>query len=641
MDTLHLVRIAAGDLDVTTLMENQAGKLLFAIAELWPGISRKTRGKSFRDALAEYLTGDDAADAEADATTARADVIYSFEYPTAPASDSLLSTKGLWCGPCVNTLPTHDPTSPARIFKYLQPTQQDVADVIQNNGGSYRALCNMPVVSADGGALLEKSLDRAIRTVQSEVMKTNKPYLVEGVQIVENKSLRHLEQPVVYCKLDNTPDIAWVTQVCRAQVVVAIQEVKRAFTSPVDGLQQVATYACAAAAGMYNAGVAYDKVLIPMSVCTGFAEVHGAAFMATPSFPVAVSTSAVLDMRIDQGAAASHLHRLLAKKQMERSLQLLDEARARERFTPPRVSSSAAGTSADEAAWFRPSFSVSQVWPKVGGVSHGLMHVRDVTLMRMGQVFTKLYASSASRFVCFPICFVNKVLPPPMTKGGVSALLFPNLTQDGYRCGLPEDIQTARMYISALQEAMIALHEAGVIHGDMYISNIMWRASPTSTAVEVMLIDWDTAFLAQDGIPEDMERAWKSTCKWCLYQARSSQVDDAVNLRLLDSFMVDTLEYFCSDDKQLWREWMKAAGDKPVRTLNNAFSCMQCLYVRHKGWREPDVCQGLLGSTDEQAAMLTSEVAAATAAASVAEDATRSADDVAPAPPAKKSRPEP
>jgi len=575
------------------------------------------------------------------AAPAQADVNYCFEYPTAPASDSLLSTNGRWCGPCVNIFPTHDPTSPPRVFKYLQPSEQDIADVIQRMGGSYRALCNMSVVSVDGVSVLEKSPDRAIRTVQSEVMKSNNAYQLPGVQVRENKPLRILQQPVVYCKLDNKPDIAWVAEVSGKLFVVAVQEVKRAFTSPVNGLQQVATYTCAAAAGMYNAGVDHDKILVPMSVCTGLAEVHGAAFMATPSFPVAVSTSAVLDLRTDQGAARAHLHRSMAKKQMERSLQLLDEASAPGRPTRARSIPAEPGGGADETPWFRPSFAVSQVWPKLGGVSHGLMHGRDVTLLRMGHVFQKLYASPASRFVCFPICFANNVLPPPLTKGGVSALLFPNLMRDGYRCGLPEDLETARMYISAVKEAMIALHEAGVIHGDMYISNIMWRRFPTSSSVDVKLIDWDTAFLAQDGLPDGMERAWKTTCKWCLYQTRSTQVDDVVNLRLLDSFMVNTLEHFCVEDTYLWREWMKAAGDKPVRNLNSAFRRMQCLYVRHNGWPEPEVCRVVLGSKDEQVAVRSSETAAA-ATVPAAEDewAMGSVGDAARAPPAKKSRPE-
>jgi len=192
---------------------------------------------------------------------------------------------------------------------------------------------------------------------------------------------------------------------------------------------------------------------------------------------------------------------------------------------------------------------------------------------------------------------------------------------------------TAKMYISAVNEAMAALHAAGVIHGDMYISNIMWRMSPDRSAVEVKLIDWDTAFLAEDGLPDAMEKAWKSMCKWCLYKTRSPQVDEAVNLRLLDSFMVDTLKHFCSDDKGLSDEWMKAAGDKSAGQLNHAFARMQCLYVVHKGWPAPNVCRTVL---NDKAVMPSSYEDAVSVATAAADGAMQPAHDATP--PAKKPR---
>jgi len=572
--------------------------------------------------------------AEKRAATQPYDIVYRFGFPTTAASDSLLSTKGRWCGPCVTIFPSHDPTSPPRVFPKLQPTEQDIADAIHGKAGSFSALTSMSVVSEDGVALVEQSKDRGVRTVQDEVMGSNKPYLQDGVRLVENKLLSQLEQPVVYCKLDNKPDIAWVATADGVQVVVAIQEVKRAFASPVDGLQQVAAYACAAAAGMYNFGVDWKQILVPMSVCTGIAEVHGAAFMATPSFPVAISTSIVLDLRSSRGAGCAHQHRLRAKQQMERSLQLLDAALGRAPPTPSRSSGYESLAGEEATTWFSPCFSTAHLWPKIGGVSNALWPERQKTMLRMRRVFTRLYGSSACRFVCFPVCWANDALPGPATAGnGVSMLVFPNLKQDGYRSGLPRDVMTAKMYISAVNEAMAALHAAGVIHGDMYISNIMWRMSPDRSAVEVKLIDWDTAFLAEDGLPDAMEKAWKSMCKWCLYKTRSPQVDEAVNLRLLDSFMVDTLKHFCSDDKGLSDEWMKAAGDKSAGQLNHAFARMQCLYVVHKGWPAPNVCRTVL---NDKAVMPSSYEDAVSVATAAADGAMQPAHDATP--PAKKPR---
>jgi len=67
------------------------------------------------------------------------------------------------------------------------------------------------------------------------------------------------------------------------------------------------------------------------------------------------------------------------------------------------------------------------------GVAHGRMHMRDVTLQRMGRVFQKLYDSSARPFVCFPLFLASTVLSRSFTTVGVSALLFPNMAREGYR----------------------------------------------------------------------------------------------------------------------------------------------------------------------------------------------------------------
>ena len=173
--------------------------------------------------------------------SAEADVLCCFGYPMAKASDSLLSKNGRWCGTCVHTLPTHDPTSPYRFFKYQKPTEQDAADVLESNDGSCSTLRNMSDVSVDGVSIQEVSPDRAVRTMQTEVVRTNQQHLLPRVHLKEHESLRLLQQPFVDCKLDNTPHISRVAQVGRGQVVLPVQEGKQAPAFPVDGLKQVAT----------------------------------------------------------------------------------------------------------------------------------------------------------------------------------------------------------------------------------------------------------------------------------------------------------------------------------------------------------------------------------------------------------------
>eukprot|EP00168_Porphyra_purpurea_P009773 TRINITY_DN2397_c0_g1_i7.p1 TRINITY_DN2397_c0_g1~~TRINITY_DN2397_c0_g1_i7.p1 ORF type:complete len:215 (+),score=18.22 TRINITY_DN2397_c0_g1_i7:1168-1812(+) len=159
----------------------------------------------------------------------------------------------------------------------------------------------MDVISLEGVAVAKSSADSAIRTVQSEVLKSYQPYLPDGVQMVENKTIGQLGLPVVYCKPGSAPDIACVAKVSGVPFVLSVLGVQRLYLSPLEGLQQVGLHACAAAAGLYKAGVDPDKILVPMSVCTGIGEMHGAAYMATPTLPVPITTSAHLDLLSDGG----------------------------------------------------------------------------------------------------------------------------------------------------------------------------------------------------------------------------------------------------------------------------------------------------------------------------------------------------
>lgn len=58
---------------------------------------------------------------------------------------------------------------------------------------------------------------------------------------------------------------------------------------------------------------------------------------------------------------------------------------------------------------------------------------------------------------------------------------------------------------------------------------------------------------------------------------------EAVAVRALDEFMVDTLDYFCSEDEERWQYWSAAASEEcDMGHLNQAFLSMQRLYAAHK-----------------------------------------------------------
>jgi hypothetical protein len=70
----------------------------------------------------------------------------------------------------------------------------------------------------------------------------------------------------------------------------------------------------------------------------------------------------------------------------------------------------------------------------------------------------------------------------------------------GYMIGCPDRIANPELfnhYKLELIRVVKLMHSSGVIHGDLYLSNVMWRA--TDSGVHIILIDFDCAHLLEEG----------------------------------------------------------------------------------------------------------------------------------------------
>ena len=52
----------------------------------------------------------------------------------------------------------------------------------------------------------------------------------------------------------------------------------------------------------------------------------------------------------------------------------------------------------------------------------------------------------------------------------------------------------------SVEQAMKAIHRAGVVHLDWYLSNFMWQYQPDSGELSVKIIDFDSAHLLSDSL---------------------------------------------------------------------------------------------------------------------------------------------
>lgn len=71
---------------------------------------------------------------------------------------------------------------------------------------------------------------------------------------------------------------------------------------------------------------------------------------------------------------------------------------------------------------------------------------------------------------------------------GRQVVIFP-LLERGFAMGVPSDRQLFDQYLVKLKEAIGKIHAVGVIHVDLYPSNILWRH--VDAEIVVRIVDWD------------------------------------------------------------------------------------------------------------------------------------------------------
>ena len=101
----------------------------------------------------------------------------------------------------------------------------------------------------------------------------------------------------------------------------------------------------------------------------------------------------------------------------------------------------------------------------------------SVGLHHMMDVFNKLYAFEDSRHVVeFPL----PVRTAESESNDFQQIIYRDLCKLGYTCGVPNRIANLSLfetYKNDLIAAVAAIHKAGVLHCDLYISNVMWKLS--------------------------------------------------------------------------------------------------------------------------------------------------------------------
>jgi serine/threonine protein kinase len=185
----------------------------------------------------------------------------------------------------------------------------------------------------------------------------------------------------------------------------------------------------------------------------------------------------------------------------------------------------------------------------------------------------RLHAVDACRdLVVFPICVRGYNDDP-----SYSCIVFPRLGEE-YQIGLPETRGDRVEFFAKLRSAVRAFHEAGVVHLDFYLSNIMWRKGPDGIRIKV--IDWDPAHFLEEKLfasaRERLDKNYRSSVRDKVMAMDSANLSVGsrdyyrTQMRYFDISVIVALEK-CIDDPALQAR-SKAELDKACYNVLNAYA---------------------------------------------------------------------
>ena len=218
----------------------------------------------------------------------------------------------------------------------------------------------------------------------------------------------------------------------------------------------------------------------------------------------------------------------------------------------------------------------------------------DVSLTHFMRLMQKLRDSDAKDDVVAPVTVLTKTAQTP------ASLVFENLAAAHYQIGLPAEEELAVAYMEAVTKAVNRIHHAGVVHMDLYPSNIMFRVieNPTgvpSAAIDIKIIDWDAAHCINDrfyepvrtilsnndeyrkrlltcdsvmeaGVPDKAVKAWDNSLmrvlQWAVYKADWLQRLSVRNKEELDGAFRDCCFAFLQEKEGAIEEAHGLASSK-------------------------------------------------------------------------------
>jgi hypothetical protein len=264
-------------------------------------------------------------------------------------------------------------------------------------------------------------------------------------------------------------------------------ELKGGKFSPLQGNRQSAIYGSHFAMDLLRRGVPQQRAIVPSYTFTGMQIQFGATLVLKPSFPVFWTTSKVLDM-------ADANERRLAVAYIRKAISWVDKLYS----TPLDKPISLIGMRFDRSAYH-----IKTITPSVARRGFQLFSEReeiDISqgVEHWGRVLNLLFADREVRpHVAFPLAIRS---PNTAVNEKEHFIIYNDLCKEGYCIGCPDRMKDTELYDvfrKELRRIMVLVHRAGVIHCDLYLSNVMWKKNVKR--VDIVIIDWDCAHCLIEG----------------------------------------------------------------------------------------------------------------------------------------------
>lgn len=385
-------------------------------------------------------------------------------------------------------------------------------------------------------------------------------YRADGEAVRNQQTISSLRLPPVHATSGSTPDNVGGFDLHKDDFVpLRVREYKGSASSCLDALPQGLESGACIAVGLLLRGLPAEHVIVPVDVTTGKNAQFAAVFIAGGRFPIAVVTSEELDLSHHDGAVLADRYYRKTRDHLHQVMQLVKEA------VPVAV------PDADIDVLSVPK----SLYCKQACLSFQALESWEQSVWHVGRVLAHLHHVGPRDSICFPLgyCYVAR---EGLSRCRTTDMIFPNLTEEDppYNLFVPTDLATAKMFVAACGRVASRLHRAGVVHGDLYVSNFAWRLC--RGVMEVKVLDWDTAFFIGQAIPKNLHDAWKSTNKW------KGRFDVTKQVEELDLFMIRAMEWGVHDDDpsaEGWKLWLRAANAPNQRVVNSVFRTLQERYL--------------------------------------------------------------